>query len=231
MPKFEERERMEWKAADLILCGSEFVREGIRAMGGPVERCRVVPYGVRKPPDAEHEDRRHEPLRILVVGAVSIMKGSQYVLAAARALKGKAEFRMAGQLDVTPYARKELSEHVTLLGAVPRSEIHRLYAWADVFLLPTLCEGSATVCYEALAHSLPVITTPNAGSVVRDGIDGFIVPIRDASAIAERIERLADDGDLWAAMSAHALDRASDYTIEKYGERLLSALQAAPSLG
>src|ERR1700733_1743638 len=40
----EDREAMEWATADLILCGSEFVRDGIRAAGGPVEHCSVVPY-------------------------------------------------------------------------------------------------------------------------------------------------------------------------------------------
>jgi glycosyltransferase involved in cell wall biosynthesis len=226
---YEEREQMEWSSASLILCASEFVREGIRAMGGPVERCRVVPYGVHMPASMERKERGHRPLRVLTVGAVRIMKGPQYVLAAARVLKGKAEFRMAGQIDVTPYAESLLWEDITLLGAVPRSEIHDHFAWADVFLLPTLCEGSATVCYEALSHGLPVITTPNAGSVIRDGVDGFIVPIRDSAAIADRIERLADDGDLWAAMSSNARERASEYTLEKYGERLLSALrEAAP---
>jgi glycosyltransferase involved in cell wall biosynthesis len=226
---FEDREEKEWQTADLILCGSEFVREGIRAMGGPVERCRVVPYGIREPNPIEPKAGKHEPLRVLVVGAAKLMKGSQYVLAAARVLKQKAEFRLAGRLEIPADAQKMLADQVTLLGAVPRSEIHRQYNWADVFLLPTLCEGSATVCYEALSHGLPVITTPNAGSVVRDGDDGFIVPIRDSSAITDRLERLADDGDLWAAMSARALARASEHTLERYGERLLSALRSAGS--
>ena len=221
---FEEREQMEWSTADLILCGSEFVREGIRLMGGPVERSRVVPYGVHPPDSIEPRDCRNKPLRVLIVGAVQIMKGSHYALAAARTLRGKAEFRMAGQLDVTAEAERMLSKHVTLLGAVPRSEIHRQFKWADVFLLPTLCEGSATVCYEALSYGLPVITTPNAGSVVRDGLDGFIVPIRDTSAVVDRIERFVDDNDVWATMSANARTRASEFTLERYGERLLSVL-------
>jgi glycosyltransferase involved in cell wall biosynthesis len=221
---YEEREQMEWKAADLILCGSEFVREGIRAVGGPVENCRVVPYGVRLPSSSGLRESRHEPLRVLTVGTVGLRKGAPYIAKAARILNHKAEFRLAGPLCVSLDAQKLLSEHVTLLGPVSRSEIHRHFAWADVFLLPTLCEGSATVCYEALSYGLPVITTPNAGSVVRDGVEGFIVPIRDSSAIVDRIDRLAEDGDLWAAMSACALERASEYTLERYGERLLNAL-------
>jgi glycosyltransferase involved in cell wall biosynthesis len=220
----QEREQREWEAADLILCGSEFVRGGIQSCGGPADRCRVVPYGIR-PAVTPAKNFRHSPLRVLTVGAVAIMKGAPYVLAAAQHLKSKAEFRMAGALHVTPYARELLSAHLSLFGEVPRAEIHQQFAWADVFLLPSICEGSATVCYEALSHGLPVITTENAGSVVRDRVDGFIVPIRDANAIADRVERLADDPDLWAKMSRNALARASEFTLEKYGERLLGALR------
>jgi glycosyltransferase involved in cell wall biosynthesis len=101
------------------------------------------------------------------------------------------------------------------------------YAWADVFLLPSICEGSATVCYEALAAGLPVITTENAGSVVRDHTEGFIVPIRDASAIVERLETLHRDRALVESMSRAALERSRDFTVKKYGERLLAALATA----
>ena len=65
-----------------------------------------------------------------------------------------------------------------------------LYAWANVFVLPSICEGSAMVTYEALSWGLPIITTYNTGSIVRDNIDGFIVPIRDSQAIANKLMHL-----------------------------------------
>jgi glycosyltransferase involved in cell wall biosynthesis len=224
---FIERDEMEWETADLILCGSEFVRESIRASGGPVARCRVVPYGICTPVQAPRENGESRLLRVLTVGGVGLRKGAPYVLAAAKCLHGKADVRMAGSLEISTHGQELLREHVTLLGAVPRSEIQQQYGWADVFLLPSICEGSATVCYEALAQGLPVITTPNAGSVVRDGVDGFIVPIRDSAAIVDRIERLADDPDLRAKMSANALARSSEFTLETYGDRLLGAFREA----
>lgn len=226
---YSEREQMEWETADVILCGSEFVRESIRAGGGPVDRCRVVPYGFGPRSKPVAREKRHEPLRVLVAGSVGLRKGAPYILAAAEALAHNADFRVAGYLDITPDAQKLLSQHVTLLGPVPRPEIQRQFEWADIFLLPTLCEGSATACYEALFYGLPVITTPNAGSVVRDNIDGFLVPIRDAAAIVERVERFLDGSDLLATMSRNAIERAAEYTVEKYGERLLNVLQTAHS--
>jgi glycosyltransferase involved in cell wall biosynthesis len=101
------------------------------------------------------------------------------------------------------------------------------YAWADVFLLPSICEGSATVIFEALATGLPVICTKNAGSVVRDGEEGFIVPVRDANQIVERLGRFVTDSSLWHEMSEKSLRRAREFTLEKYAERLIASITGA----
>jgi glycosyltransferase involved in cell wall biosynthesis len=224
--EYERRERAEWDLADVILCGSDFVREGILAAGGPFDRCLVVPYGVDANRSARPRAGRR-PLRVLTVGTVSLRKGAPYVLETARILSGSALFRMVGPLGISVEAQQQLARHVELVGPVPRSEIARHYLWADVFLLPSICEGSATVCYEAMAAGLPVIATPNAGTVVRDGIDGFLVPPADAPAIAERLTRFLCDASLLRAASSQALERAAEFDISGYGARLLAALAAA----
>ena len=109
---------------------------------------------------------------------------------------------------------------------MPRSEIAQHFDWADVFLLPSLCEGSATVTYEALGHGLPVVCTPNTGSVVRDGMEGFIVPAGDPTALVGRLETLLADPVLLENLSLNAKDRAHEYTLAEYGCRLLAALPA-----
>jgi glycosyltransferase involved in cell wall biosynthesis len=164
------------------------------------------------------------PLRVLTVGAVGLRKGAPYVLEAAKRLKGQAEFRWVGGVELLPAAAERMAECVHLSGAVPTTQVAEHFQWADVFLLPSLCEGSATVTYEALGHGLPVICTPNTGSVVRDGVEGFIVPVRDAVLIAERIERLALNMELRAQMAANAKSRAAEFTVAEYGRRLLAAL-------
>jgi glycosyltransferase involved in cell wall biosynthesis len=90
-----DREASEWDLADVILCGSGFVREGVRGCGGPADRCVVVPYGVSLSPLTERREP-HQPLRVLVVGAVGLRKGSPYVVEAARRLGGATEFRLVG---------------------------------------------------------------------------------------------------------------------------------------
>jgi glycosyltransferase involved in cell wall biosynthesis len=223
VPEYAEREKAEWANADLIVCGSAFVRDGVIAEGGAPERSVVVPYGV----DAKFAPRvrRHfGPLRVLCVGEIGLRKGSPYVLEAARRLRGRAVFRMVGGCSLPPATRARLAAALDLIGPVPRSEMHRYWQRADVFLLPSLCEGSATVVYEALAAGLPVICTPNTGSVVRDRIDGFIVPVRDTDAIVEALELLASDRDRQAQMSESAAARAAEFTVAAYGGRLLATV-------
>jgi glycosyltransferase involved in cell wall biosynthesis len=222
--EFATRERAEWQVADLILCGSEFVRQGISACGGPSERCMVVPYGVDPPLSSPVRAAPHQPLRVLMVGAVGLRKGAPYIHQAARTLNAQPVFRLVGPVSLLPAAVQQFPESIELVGPVPRPEVWKHYAWADVFLLPSICEGSATVCYEALAAGLPVITTPNAGSIVRDGLDGFIVPIRNSEAIVEKLQLLLSRPELLGEMSRNALERSKQFTLEKYKERLLAAL-------
>jgi len=244
------REAAEWDAAHLILCACDFVRDGIAQCGGPVEKCVVVSYGVDVPnlksegrkqeaeiggaphtnPHPEAERKQSAPLRVLTVGTVGLRKGSPYVLEAAKILKAKAVFRMVGGIEVTGRAEEELRKHLELIGPVPRSEIAKHFEWADMFLLPSLCEGSATVTYEALAYGLPVICTPNTGSVVRDGMDGFIVPIRDAGSIVDRLEILLAQPGLRTGFSTNARLRAAEFTVSAYGTRLLAALTSASQI-
>jgi glycosyltransferase involved in cell wall biosynthesis len=227
MEDYCARETAEWAEADLVVCGSEFVRDGIVGCGGDPAKCVIVPYGLERGVEAAPKSGRREgPLHVLTVGAIGLRKGSPYVLEAARKLGARAEFRMVGAVQVLPEAERELRAQVQLTGAIPRADVAAQYAWADVFLLPSLCEGSATATYEAMFQGLPVICTAQTGSVVRDGVDGFIVPVCDGAAIAEKLALLADKPGLLAELSENARRRSADFTLEKYGERLIAAFRA-----
>lgn len=219
------REREEWKHADVILCGSDFVKQSIGMVGGPISRCKVIPYGVDiaiDNPRIRTESDRNRPLRVLTVGEVGIRKGSPYVQIAAKQLKQEAVFKMVGAVSVSSEAKKSLSRDVELMGIVPRSQVMSYFEWADVFLLPSICEGSATVIYEALAKGLPVICTANSGSVVRDGVEGLIVPISDGNALVEALLSLKTDYNLYNKLSESACKRAARFTLNSYGESLRS---------
>jgi glycosyltransferase involved in cell wall biosynthesis len=225
------REHESWSLADLILCGSEFVRQGVIAQAGPAEKCLVVPYGVQVTDYANNINLTHEKnklLNVLFVGAVGPRKGVRYLFDAMKRLIGQpVKCRIIGNIQISQdILQKYIPPNVELIGPFPRSEVHREYARADVFCLPSLCEGSATVIYEALGAGLPVITTENSGSIVRHGIEGFIVPIRDSGAIADYLERFIKDPEHLRSMSLAAHKRSQLGSFEAYSSRLLEAINS-----
>lgn len=218
------REKAEWERADIIFCASEFTKRSIAEAGGPLERCVIVPYGVDSRFNLPERKPRNGPLKVLFAGAVNLNKGAPYVLEAAKRLKNKSVFRMIGDIQITPSKKNLLSKYVELRGLVPRSEMPKHYAWADIFLFPSICDGFGLVLLEALSAGLPVITTPNTGVVIRDGIEGFIVPIRSVEPIMESIIKLKENPRLWEDMSRAAIARSKEFTLETYQKRLLKAL-------
>jgi glycosyltransferase involved in cell wall biosynthesis len=190
----------------------------------------VVPYGVNPGRfGVPHRPRRSagDRLRVLFAGEVRLRKGAPDLLEALRLHgPGRVEARLVGGVRLARKRLEPYAEVARFEGAVPRSRMRELFAWADVFVLPSLCEGSATATYEALAAGLPVVATPNTGSVVRDGVEGFLVPIRSPEAIADRLERLVSDRERLAAMSASARSRAAEFGWDRYGERLLAAVRS-----
>jgi len=227
---YADREAEEWDLADLIMGASDFVIQGLAACGARPEKCAVVPYGVdTKSYQPSVGNAPHAgPLRVLFVGAVGLRKGVPYLLEAARKAGNSVRVRIVGPVCCKARAiAAACPQNVEIVGAVPRAEVAWHFAWADAFCLPSLCEGSATVTYEALASGLPVICTPNTGSVVVDGRDGFVVPIRDSDAVADRLARLAADRALLAEMSCNARSQARNYSWEQYARRLVGAITAA----
>src|SRR6202040_262152 len=112
--------------------------------------------------------------------------------------------QLLGPLPVNLDPLKPYLDLVEPLGRVSQSEMPARMASADVFVFPSLFEGSAVVTYEALATGLPCVVTPSAGSVVRDGVEGFIVPPGEVEPLAERMERLGDDPALRQAVGLAA---------------------------
>lgn len=228
--RIADREAAEWELADVILCGSKFVADGIRAAGGPVEKTVVVPYGidiaqftqpVRKP-------RNDKSLHVLFVGSVGVRKGAHYLIEAARLVEKKypeIQFRFVGAIALPASVTSALPTNVQLTGPVPRTEVREHFAWGDVFCLPSLCEGSATVTYEALAMNLPVICTPNTGSVVRDGLDGLIIPAQSADEIANILLELRDgNSPLLNKLRSGTSGSLSLISVGSYGERLVESI-------
>lgn len=199
--------------ADVVVVGSRFAAD---SFAGVVEdeRLLVVPYGVDT--SAFRPIRRAAPngrIRVLFAGQLTQRKGIGYLLEA-HALLDPARFELdlVGPLVGRGRWLSSYSGKFRHSAGVRPQDMPAVYHHADVLVLPSLIEGSAIVVLEAMASGLPVIVTPNVGAdAVRDGVDGFIVPIRSAAAIAERLEELARDEEFRAQMGRNGRERALQF--------------------
>ena len=80
--------------------------------------------------------------------------------------------------------------------------------------------------YEAMSSGLPLIATENSGSVMRDGIDGFLVPIRDSKALGEKILYFYEQREEMRRMGANAVEQVKQYSWERYQERLIDTYRS-----
>jgi len=227
-----DAEKQECQLADAIICPSQFVAQGLASLNIPADKMFLVPHGVEADRFACDRPPWHgrRPLRLLFVGEVNLLKGVPYLYQALERLgTTQVTLRLVGAVALQAPYRTLLARCGEVTGLIPRSEIQRHYAWADVFVFPSLCEGSAIVTYEALAAGLPVITTPHAGSVVRDGREGFGVPIRDPEGLAAKIDLLAANPELLAQMSCNAKKRAQEFSWQRYGVRLVETVKTVIS--
>lgn len=216
--------------ADYILAGSDFCKNTLIQNGVEPDKIKVVPYGFDPKIFFPQKERaRTDKFRILFVGSIGQRKGIKYLLEAFRQLKlPKAELLLVGNIQGSGNGLLGYRDLFTHVSNVPHHMVHKYFQESDIFVFPTLLEGSVIVSYEALGCGLPVITTPNAGSVVRDGVDGYIVPIRDIDALKEKILTLYENPGLRAEMSANAAQRALDFTWDKYHERIGDFLKSIP---
>jgi glycosyltransferase involved in cell wall biosynthesis len=221
-----ERCTMEAITADKVLAASEYVRDSLILNGVPPSRIEICPYGVdtgRFKPVAKTGAR---PFRILFVGQLSQRKGIMYLLEAFKTLRlEKAELVLMGGIPGNGAGLKRYEGLFRHISHVPYSELPQYYQSADIFVYPSLHEGSALAIYEALASGLPVITTYNSGSVVKDGVEGFIVPVGDVEALKAKIALLYRDKTLRDRMSLLARQRAESFTWQAYRSRLGALVQ------
>ncbi len=216
----------EMALADYILVGSSFCKDSLIENSVLASKIKVIPYGVNIERFGEKRKKTDNIFRILFVGGISQRKGIKYLLEAFKQLQlSNTELILVGSIigsgeGLEPY--KGLFTHVP---QVSRNEIYKYFNQADIFVFPTIYEGSAIVTYEALASGLPVITTPNAGSVVRNEIDGFVVPVRNIEILKDKIRMLYENNSLRRDMSKNAKEGIKEYSWEKYYQRIGDLLE------
>jgi glycosyltransferase involved in cell wall biosynthesis len=219
-----EREKTELSLADQILCPSNFVAESIERINISNSNVKIIPYGFTNYCNSQIKKTSNTKLNVLTVGA-GVRKGTHYILDAAKSLSNFVEFTLIGDLGTqNKDLINDISEHMNYVGVVNRNDVKKYYLNADVFLLPSLCEGSATVIYEAISYGLPVITTFNSGSMIKNMFNGLIIEHGSSDAIKEAILELFNS-ELLSFLTENVKNSQFPFSKEAYAERLISNIR------
>lgn len=233
-PRVMSRAEAEYAEADLITVPSTFSAQSFIAQGVSASKISVLPYGVNLTsfrqdgnPDPDHFD-------VLFAGGACLRKGVPYLLQAFQKLKHpRKRLWFAGTFPEELIAQMQRaglwSEHIHVLGHLNLSQLRQRMSQSHVLVLPSVEDGFGLVMAQAMACGCPVIATEHTGAadLFQHDEAGFIVPIRRADLLAERMQQLMDEPDTRARLSHNALARVSALGgWQDYGDRAVRTYTA-----
>jgi glycosyltransferase involved in cell wall biosynthesis len=222
------RMNREVQRADVLLCPSEFVQDTMVRNGAAPEKCLISPFGVDTSNFKPRSEIPKSP-RFISVGTICVRKGHQYLFRAFEMVQKQlpgAELICVGQYKSD--FRKERPNwegRFTHYPSLNHEQLAKLLGTCTAFVMTSVEEGFARVIPESMAAGLPVIASYETGAttLVRDGVEGFIVPATNPERIAAAMLAVANDHALCERMGRAAYARgAVQNTWQDYGDRLLA---------
>lgn len=226
-PKIIEKELKEYGEADYIAIPSLFVKRTFLEKGVPEKKLIHTPYGINLS-DFHPVKKNDDVFRIIFGGGLSLRKGVHYLLQAFSELNLKnSELLLIGHIndEIKPFLKKYDGFYKQMEYA-PLKEIHKVFSQGSIFAMPSLEEGLAQVQIMAMACGLPVIGTTNSGAedIVRDGIDGFVIPIRNVEKLKEKILYFFNNPETIKIMGESARKRVNyGFTWDDYGDKIIKS--------
>jgi len=234
--KFYLRQKVEH--AKFILCISNYCRSQLMRNSAPEhwDKMHVVRLGVdlnvfspmREQPKAD------QVREILCVGRLVPSKGQLILLRACAILHSKGcpiRVRLVGdgpdREHLEAFAKRENIPAI-FEGAKTHEETRRLLGQADVFALASFAEGVPVALMEAMAMEVPCVSTVIAGipELIRDGLDGLLVPASSTESMAGALERLVEDPLLRRSIAVAGRKRVHDlYNLAENVSLLASVLR------
>lgn len=215
-----------------VFTPSGYLRELVIGWGVAPDRVSVMPNpapfgGASLPRDELRRRYGFDGPTLAFAGRLTAQKALDVMVAALAACPGVALVVAGdgGERDalLSDVAARGLTDRVRVLGALPRQEVLDVFAAADASILSSSWENFPHSVVESLAVGTPVIATRVGGvaEVVDDGVNGLLVPVGDADALAAAVQRFFADEELRERLRAQAEGSVSDYR----PERLLGTLE------
>ena len=229
-----DKEKKEYDLADYIMVPTDFVKQTFIDKGFQNKKIIKNPYGVNLEEfkNSRNRIKNLDKFRIIYVGAVSVRKGVLYLLQAFNDLEfSDIELLIVGNIehDLIKRLNKYYSnKKIIFKKSVEQSDLKNFYNISDVFVTCSIEEGLSMVQLQAMSCGIPVISNVNAGGqeIITDGVDGFIIPIRDKISLKEKIIYLYNNQNVCLQMGKNAREKIiNNYSWEKYGAKAISIYQ------
>tara|TARA_R110002012_G_scaffold321641_1_gene550303 strand:- start:2704 stop:3831 length:1128 start_codon:yes stop_codon:yes gene_type:complete len=175
------------------------------------------------------------PARFLLIARLLGDKGIREYVAAARSLRKEwphAEFHLVGGLDSNPDGIRQHEvqqwhddQDIVWHGAL--SDVRPAIASTQVYVLPSYREGTPRTVLEAMSMGRPVVTTdaPGCRETVQNGVNGFLVPVRDTFSLAAAMEKFLLEPDLIDYMGQKSRQIAEEkYDVHKVNAAMIEAM-------
>lgn len=224
-------ERAGFEAADTVIAVSHYTRDRI------ITRYSIPPEKVKVVYNAVSRDRRfgalrlHKPYKekiVLFLGRITLQKGPDYfVEAAAKVLKQYRDVRfvMAGSGDMFPrmvelMADKRLADRFHFLGFVRGTDVERIYAMSDLYVMPSVSEPFGITPLEAMVHDVPIIVSRQSG--VAELLDNAVkVDFWDVDLLAKSILEIITDDELSAELARKGAETLKKIRWEQAAEQVI----------
>jgi glycosyltransferase involved in cell wall biosynthesis len=211
-------------AAGVIVPG-EAARAYVRSLGVPDERIHTAPNAVDT--SIFRVDRRaHDGCVFLYVGRLDREKGVDLLLEAFAGVAG--QLLVVGSGTENERLRGAAGERVSFLGKLDRDDLPRVYAGADVLVLPSLSEPWGMVLNEGAAAGLALVASDAVGAafdLIEHGENGFRVPAGDTRALHEALATLGSDAALRERFGARSRELARAFTPDAWADAVTEAVR------
>ncbi len=224
--------KKEAHTADTIFCASSFTKHTLLSdnIKTPIF---VVPYGVDFSKFLyKNRILQNNILKVIFVGSINQRKGIYYLLEAIQQLQNKnlnihLTIFGRGILDTSLVKNFQL-KNCTIHTNAAFDELLQGYQNADVFVLPSICEGFGQVILEAMATGLPVIATTNTSlpDLIEENKEGFIIPIRNINSLTEKLQYLYDNKETCLKMGKFAYKKSQFFTWNSFKTQIIQKLNA-----
>ncbi len=223
--------RKDMEQADYLLVNSDFVKDTFIHFGCEANRIFVLYTGIDDRflsliPQRTSAPLAERPIRILFAGDMGPRKGGRILLEALMRLRDLSwQFEAIGSID--PNLRNDFStfftdSRVTVTSHLSWDELAKHMSTADIFVFPSLAEGSARVVFMAMACGCYVITTPNSGSIVQHEVHGKIIAPGSVDALETSLrESILNRDQIPEIGRKNAELIKTQYTQSHYGQGLM----------